>query len=54
MLREILMKCFEWLRQDMLNACAIVYSCLDNTGNVIEAVLNQIAYPVDRFFELIV
>jgi hypothetical protein len=53
MLKEIMMQCYEWLYNDMRNACAIVYSCLDNTEGVINAVLHNICYPVNRFSELI-
>lgn len=53
MLREKLINALQWLRADMLNACALVYSCLDNTSDVIDAVCQQIADPVDRFAAII-
>ena len=53
MLKSRLIDTLAWLRADMRNACAMVYSCLDNNAAVVDEVCEQIAAPVERFAALV-
>lgn len=53
MLRENLINTARWLDEDARNAYTLVYSCLDNSPAVINAVLTEICAPVDDFWRIV-
>lgn len=53
MLKERLIATALWLEDCEKNACALVYSCLEATPAVVNAVLAEICAPSEEFWRTI-